>query len=112
MTKAIGKTASVSAALIIQACGISGPRCTPGPEIECFQGMEVVAREVLIEFAAGTPPDVIIDVRAAEDIDYEKSIGDVLQWHSATKDVATLMRDLSTRSDVEHVAPNYNMRAL
>ena len=111
VTNAMGKTVTILAALIVPACGGASkgpPTCMLRPEIECFHGTEVAAREVLIKFADGTPLASIIDVRAAEEIEYEESIGyGVLHWRSATKDVATLIRDLSTRSDVQYVEANY-----
>src|SRR5215472_6612307 len=107
MTDALRKTSIISAALIIQACGgtSNAPRCVPRPDIECYHGAEVVAREVLIKFGP-TTPDSIMEAKTAEDIDHEEPLGSGwLWWRSATKNVPTLIGDLSTRSDVENVEP-------
>jgi subtilisin family serine protease len=84
---------------------------------ESFEGQEVVANEVLLKFKlAQTQPiaQVLPEVQLAEDIDLTEGIGsgDLLKLHSRTKDVMTLVRDLSTRSDVAYAEPNFIVHAI
>ena len=78
-----------------------------------YNGQEVVANEVLVKFRAVSLIS-IIQAEAAENVDRAQGIGGtgVLRFHSAGKNVATLIRELSARPDVQYVEPNYIVRSV
>jgi len=80
---------------------------------EFYNGYEVAANEVLVQFRAVSLVG-ITKAQSAENIDQTQGIGGAgwLRFHSATKDVATLIRELSARADVAYVEPNYVVRAI
>ena len=83
---------------------------------ELYQGLPVVANEALVKFKT-TPgvfvPTVISQIKLAEDIDLASAIGagDVWTLHSRSKDVSTLVRELSKRPEVVYAEPDYVIRA-
>src|SRR5207245_6628068 len=75
---------------------------------EFFQGKEAAANEVLVKFRPATFQS-ILQAQTAEEIDESEWIGGtgLLRLHSSRKNVATLVSDLSARSDVEYAEPIY-----
>jgi subtilisin family serine protease len=80
---------------------------------EFYNGYEVAANEVLVKFRVISLIP-ILQAEAAEDIDLAEGIGGIgaLRFHSASKTVGTLISELSARTDVEYVEPNYVVRAI
>ena len=83
---------------------------------ESFHEHDVVAGEVLVKFkpTLANPVQALSEVQRDHDIDTAKGIGagDVVKLHSRSENVATLIREISKRADVEYVEPNYIVRAL
>src|SRR5437870_3130373 len=82
---------------------------TPGKDkTELFQGKEAAANEVLVKFRPTTFQSVL-QAQTAEEIDESEWVGGtgLLRFHSSRKNVATLVSELSARSDVEYAEPNY-----
>jgi subtilisin family serine protease len=83
---------------------------------ELYQGLPVVANEVLVKFKT-TPgvsvPTVIAQIKLAEDIDAASAIGagDVWTLHSRSKGAATLVRELSGHPEVIYAEPDFVVRA-
>src|SRR5437879_3957859 len=75
---------------------------------EFFQGKEAAANEVLVKFRTTTFQSVL-QAQTAEEIDESEWVGGtgLLRLHSSRKNVATLVSELSARSDVEYAEPNY-----
>src|SRR2546426_10580733 len=75
---------------------------------EFFQGKEAAANEVLVKFRPSTFQSVL-QAQTAEEIDESEWVGGsgLLRLHSSRKNVATLVGELSARSDVEYAEPNY-----
>jgi serine protease len=80
---------------------------------ESYHGHQVVAGEVLIKFKANQS-QALSEIQLAHDIDVIRPVGrgDVLKLHSRSKKVATLIRGISTRADVDFVEPNFIVYAL
>ncbi|MDD1668197.1 MAG: S8 family serine peptidase, partial [Methanomicrobiales archaeon] len=80
---------------------------------EFYNGKEVAAGEVLVKFR-GTPDQVIGQAVTAENADETEYVGSTqaVRFHSRTKNVETLIRELEARPDVEYVEPNYIVYAL
>ena len=80
-------------------------------KIEPFNGQEVVANEVLIKFKSVPSDQILSQAKSAQDLDSVEGIGsgDVLKFHSRSKNVAALIRELSARVDVLYVEPNFIM---
>ncbi len=83
-------------------------------ERENFQGHDVAAREVLVKFKAGTSLGTVLLTQLAEDIDVARGVGGrkALLLRSRSKNVATLLRNLSQRPEVEYAEPNYIVHAI
>src|SRR5215471_5128379 len=77
---------------------------------EFYQGNEAAAREVLVKFRAVTA-DAIARVLRENDIVYTEGVGAAFLLRSSRRDVATLMRDLNSRPEVEYAEPNYILRS-
>lgn len=86
--------------------------------IQTYQGYDAVANEVLIKFEQAAPDDALgqakisTDVQQAEisaDIDQVQGVGSAgwLLFHSASRDVPTLMGMLTGASSVAYVEPNW-----
>ena len=75
---------------------------------EFFQGKEAAANEVLVKFRPTTFQSVL-EAQAAGEVDESERVGGtgLLRLHSSRKNVATLVSELSARSDVEYAEPNY-----
>jgi subtilisin family serine protease len=75
---------------------------------EIFHGKEAAANEVLVKFRAPTA-QVITNVERGEDVDKTEYVGSaqIVRFHSKSKNITTLITELSARSDVEYVEPNY-----
>src|SRR5437879_516717 len=73
-----------------------------------FQGKEAAANEVLVKFRPTTFQSVL-EAQAAGEVDESTWVGGtgLLRLHSSRKKVATLVSELSARSDVEYAEPNY-----
>ena len=78
---------------------------------EFYNGQEAVANEVLVKFSAVSLIS-LIQAESVENVDRAQGIGGtgVLRFHSASKNVATLIGELSARPDVQYVEPNYIVR--
>ncbi len=78
-----------------------------------FRGKEVVANEVLVKFRVSTSQESIASVKQNENIDVDEEVGDgsIQLLHSRSKDVATLVNELSARGDVVYAEPNYVVHA-
>src|SRR5215471_13141370 len=76
---------------------------------EVFQGLASVANEVLVKFRGSATREGIAQAEQDGDVDSDQEVGGtgVRLFHSRTKDVPTLVRQLSARSDVEYAEPNY-----
>ena len=75
-----------------------------------FQGKEVVANEVLVKFHQAATPKNITRAQQVENADVDEIVGggDIHLLHSRSKNVATLIKELSARSDtVVYAEPNY-----
>src|SRR5437879_4057149 len=75
---------------------------------EFFQGKEAAANEVLVKFRPTTFQSVL-EAQAAGEVDESEWVGGtgLLRLHSVSKNVASLVSELSARSDVEYAEPNY-----
>src|SRR2546426_2054430 len=73
-----------------------------------FQGKEAATNEVLVKFRPTTFQSVL-EAQAAGEVDESEWVGrtGLLRLHSSRKNVATLVSELSARSDVEYAEPNY-----
>jgi subtilisin family serine protease len=81
--------------------------------IEIFQGQDVAAREVLVKFRAARP-ETLNEVEQAGDVDVSEGVGGAGAhlFRSRSKDVATLVRDLSAHPDVAFAEPNFIVHAI
>src|SRR5712691_8601337 len=70
---------------------------------EFFKGREVVANEVLVRFHPTTFQSVI-QAQAAAEVDESEWVGGtgLLRLHSVRKNVAALVRELSSRPEIEY----------
>ena len=75
---------------------------------ESFNGREAAANEVLVKFKTATPEE-IHKIKINEDVDEAEPVGSTgaMRLHSKSKNVATLINELSARNDVEYAEPNY-----
>src|SRR3989475_9406772 len=73
-----------------------------------FRGKEAATNEVLVKFRPTTFQSVL-EAQAAGEVDESERVGGtgLLRLHSSRKNVATLVSELSARSDVEYAEPNY-----
>lgn len=78
--------------------------------VEIHEGVEAVAREVIVKFRAvsGAARERILRENG---IDFTEGVGDALLLRSARRGVAALLRDFAARPEVEWVEPNYVVRA-
>ena len=82
----------------------------PRPGRDVHEGHEVMANEVLVKFR---DPDTAVTAafRRLHDFDLDEEIDSkrarVRRFRSRSKKVAQLIQDLSSRSDVLYVEPNY-----
>src|SRR2546422_997902 len=75
---------------------------------EFFQGKEAAANEVLVKFRPTTFQSVL-EAQAAGEVDESEWVGGtgLLRLHSVSKNVASLVRELSARPDIKYAEPNY-----
>src|SRR3989441_606736 len=75
---------------------------------EFCRGKEAATNEVLVKFRPTTFQSVL-EAQAAGEVDESEWVGGtgLLRLHSSRKNVATLVSELSARSDVEYAEPNY-----
>jgi subtilisin family serine protease len=80
---------------------------------ETYRGREVAANEVIVKFR-GAAPELAGQPGLGDHIDETESVGSAraMRLHSRNRSVDELIRDLSLRSDVEYVEPNYVVHAL
>jgi len=99
--------AALAIILIISNAGAAHPGGT-----EIHNGKEVVAGEVLVKFKV-VDQNVIDQVEIEEDVDEKESVGSthVMRFHSKSKNVDKLIKDLSKRADVLYAEPNYIVHA-
>src|SRR5437879_3982205 len=73
-----------------------------------FRGKEAATNEVLVKFRPTTFQSVL-EAQAAGEVDESERVGGtgLRRLHSSRKKVATLVSELSARSDVEYAEPNY-----
>jgi subtilisin family serine protease len=98
----------IVAFLLVSCAGAARPKGT-----ESYQGREVAANEVLVKFR-GAPPQAISQAVTGENVDETEAVGSIqaVRFHSRSKNVDTLIHELSARSDVEYVEPNYVVHAV
>ena len=81
---------------------------------ESVGGKSAAAGEVLVKFRAGTP--VVVQQQAGQnsDADQVEHVGrsGVVRFRSRSKDVATLVAELSRHPDVVFAEPNYVVHTL
>src|SRR2546427_557202 len=79
---------------------------------EFFQGKEAAANEVLVKFRPTTFQSVL-EAQAAGEVDESEWVGGtgLLRLHSVSKNVASLVRELSARPDIKYAEPNYIVHA-
>ena len=84
-----------------------------GAGTEFYHGKEVAAGEVLVKFRAAAP-EVISETQIGENADETEYVGSTqaMRFHSRSKNVETLISELSARGDVEYAEPNYVVHAL
>jgi subtilisin family serine protease len=95
-------------AFMLVSCAAALPAGT-----ESYHGKEVAANEVLVKFHAATAEE-IRNVQVREDVDEAEPVGSagVMRFHSKSKNVDTLLSDLSGRADVEYAEPDYIVHAV
>src|SRR5258708_37750543 len=103
--------AILSLAMFLFAFSLSGQIL-----VESVNGHEVVVGEVLVKFkpTLANPLQALSEVQRVHDIDITSGVGagDGLRLHSRSKSAATLIREISARTDVEYVEPNYIVHAV
>src|SRR5206468_11981504 len=103
------RSAVVAVALIVSVLPVYAQPGAPGHQpIEVFQGHHVAAREVLVKFRGATSA-TILQAGRQEDVDLIHEVGraGAMLFRSRSKDVATLVKNLSARPDVEFAEPNF-----
>lgn len=92
---------------------VSNAGAAHNQKTQLYHGYEVVADEVLVKFQEAAPQG-IDQAKIKEDVDEEEYVGSahVMRLHSRSKNVATLISEMSTRSDVEYAEPNYIVHAI
>jgi subtilisin family serine protease len=109
------RTVMIVMGLFVAALLVAAPASTQvsknsgNGKSEVFQGRPAVANEVLVKFREATSPVSIAQAEQDGDVDSDEEVGGtgVRLFHSRSKDVTTLVSELSTRSDVEYAEPNY-----
>jgi serine protease len=84
-----------------------------GAGTEFYHGKEVASGEVLVKFRAAAP-EVISQTQIGENVDETEYVGSTqaVRFHSRSKNVETLISELSARGDVEYAEPNYIVHAI
>jgi subtilisin family serine protease len=75
---------------------------------ESYHGKQAAANQVLVKFHAATPQAINI-IKIKEDVDEAEPVGSAgaIRLHSKSKNIDTLISDLSARADVEYAEPDY-----
>jgi len=75
---------------------------------ETYHGKDAAANEVLVKFHAATAEE-IHKVKVREDVDEAEPVGSTgaLRLHSKSKNIETLINDLSGNANVEYAEPDY-----
>jgi subtilisin family serine protease len=105
----LSRCAVVAIALVVSVLPVYAQPGVQGHlPTEVFQGREVAAREVLVKFRGATSA-TIFQAGQQEDVDLIHEVGraGALRLRSRSKDVATLVKNLSARPDVEFAEPNF-----
>lgn len=78
------------------------------PRTELFKGQRVTAGEVLVKFRQSATTASISSAKQFADVDLDRKVGGtgLRLLRSRSKNVATLMEELSARGDVLYVEPN------
>ncbi len=99
-------------ALILLVSGV-GAAPFDNHKTEIFHGKEAVASEVLVKFRAAAPQE-ITQAEIKGDVDETEYVGSgqLLRFHSRSKNVTTLIGELSGLGEVEYVEPNYIVYAI
>ncbi len=90
----------------------SGPPISAQNKTELVGNKEVVAREVLVKFRASSP-QVLGNAEQNEDVDSRQAAGGTgaVLVPPPSKNVATLIKELSARGDVVYAEPNFVVHA-
>ncbi|MGH9966519.1 MAG: S8 family serine peptidase [Pyrinomonadaceae bacterium] len=80
---------------------------------EFVEGRDVVAGDVLVKFRSGATEFSVFHAAQDADADENEQVSGsgIRRFHSRSKTVATLVRELSARGDVEYAEPNYIVHA-
>ncbi len=99
----------IVAFMLVSCVGAAHPAGT-----EFYNGKEAAANEVLVKFRAPVTPEEISQVQIGENVNNTELLGSagVVRFHSKSKNVVTLIRDLSARANVEYAEPNYIVHAI
>jgi subtilisin family serine protease len=79
------------------------------PKSEIFKGKKVAASQVLVKFRQEATAQNIEQAKKNIDADTDRKVGKsgIRLLRSRSKNIATLIQELSTRADVLYVEPNY-----
>jgi serine protease len=110
--RVIGVVSIVSVLLLLCATFLASAQTAKNPkkrETELFKGKKVAARQVLVKFRDSATQQDVEKAKKNIDSDLEKKVGGsgVRLLRSRSKDTATLINELSARSDVLYVEPDY-----
>jgi hypothetical protein len=99
----LSSLARAACAVLLLACALPAQAAT-----EVFNGHEVAAGEVLVKLRTAAPATMSA-IKRAHDIDNDKGLGGIgtRLFHSRSKSVAALVRDLSADPNVVYAEPNY-----
>ncbi|HYY58361.1 MAG TPA: Calx-beta domain-containing protein [Pyrinomonadaceae bacterium] len=103
---------SIVSALLLFATFLATAQTANHPkkqDIEFFKGKKVAARQVLVKFRKSATRQDVEEAKKNVDSDFDKKVGGtgVQLLRSRSKDTATLISELSARSDVLYAEPNY-----
>lgn len=111
------RTVIILTSVFVSVLFVAAPASMQGfkgaQRIEMFEGRQVVANEVLVKFHGSATAISIAEAGQDADVDSEEEVNGhgVRLFHSRSKDVATLLRELRGRADVAYAEPNYILRA-
>lgn len=95
-------------AFLLVGCAAARPQ-----GIEIYKGREAAPNEVIVKFRGEAPQALSLAVAGAN-ADETEPLGSTraVRLHSRSKNVDTLIRELSARGDLEYVEPNYIVHAV
>jgi subtilisin family serine protease len=107
------KTLGIALGILVVAFLLVGCAAARPAGTEFYKGREVAPHEVIVKFRDAAP-QALGQAVAGQDVDEAEQVGSAhaVRLHSRSKDVGTLIRELSARSDVEYVEPNYVVHAV